>query len=79
MTFLQFRDGPLLSEEAVLLALDLEKRGHVMTVRGDLLEGAKLNFTQTAKLTAADREAIARVRQHLLALVGYIEEGHEAK
>lgn len=74
MTFLQFRDGPLISQDAVLLALDLEARGHTMAARD-----GKLIVSDGSKLTTADREAIGQARRHLLAFVSYIEEGHEAR
>jgi hypothetical protein len=67
---LQLRDGPIVRETAVSLALSLEARGHVMTAHDD-----KLTVSEGSRLTAEDRAAIARERLHLLAIVVYCAEG----
>lgn len=74
MTLLQLRDGPLVRESAVLLALDLEARGHALQSKDE-----KLTVTEASKLTAHDRAAIKENRLHLLALVAYCQEGHEPR
>jgi len=72
MTAIQLRDGPLIAEDALLLALKLEAAGHALSQRD-----GKLVVTEGSRLTAVDREAIARQRLHLLAFVAYCEEGHQ--
>jgi hypothetical protein len=67
---LQLRDGPIVREAAVLLALSLEDRGHVMTAHDD-----KLTVSDGSRLTVEDRAAIARERLHLLAICAYCAEG----
>lgn len=71
---LQLRDGPLVRESAVLLALSLESRGHALQSKDE-----KLTVTEASKLTATDRAAIKENRLHLLALVAYCQEGHEPR
>lgn len=74
MSLIQLRDGPLVRESAVQLALDLEARGHAMQSKD-----GKLTVTDGSRLTADDRAAITRDRLHLLAVVGYCQEGHEPR
>lgn len=68
------RDGPFVHEATVLLALSLEERGHAMSVKD-----GKLIVGDGSRLTADDSSAITRERLHMLALVGYCQEGHEPR
>lgn len=74
MSILQLRDGPLVRESAVLLAIDLEARGHSLAEKDD-----KLTVSDGSKLTADDRAAIKRDVLHLRAFVAYCHEGHEPR
>ncbi len=67
MNMLQLRDGPLLREDAVLLALQLEVEGRTLRARAD----GKLEVQPAAGLTDAQRQQIAACRLHLLALLAY--------
>lgn len=58
--------GTRVDDDAIRLAVDLEARGHVMTVKD-----GKLVVSQGSTLTAVDRAAITRLRWHLLAIAGY--------
>ena len=62
----ELRDGPIVRDDAVALALSLEARGHTLTTKDGVL-----TVSDGSKLTAEDRAAIARVRLHLMAIVGY--------
>ena len=60
------RNGLLVTERAVTLALRLEDAGHTLTAReGTLLVG------NGSTLTAEERAAIAADRWHLLAIAGH--------
>jgi hypothetical protein len=67
---LQLRDGPIVRDTAVALAISLEARNHALTAHDD-----KLTVSEGSRLTAEDRAAIARERLHLLAICAYIAEG----
>jgi len=71
---IQLRDGPLIREDALLLALRLEDAGHAMTVANGVL-----TVTNGSKLSAEDRSAIGACKAHLMALIAYGQEGHEAR
>lgn len=66
MNLIQLRDGPLVREDAVRLALELEEAGHALTVSESVL-----TVTQGSTLTAEQRAHIATLRFHLMALAGY--------
>ena len=60
------RGGLLVRTDAIVLALDLETRGHVLTAQ----DGALL-VSGGSTLTAADRTAVQELKRHLLAVAGY--------
>lgn len=66
MTVLELRGGLLVREDAVLLAIDLEARGHVLSVK----DGALL-VTNGGALTATDRAQITATKKHLMAIATY--------
>ncbi len=66
MTFIQLRDGPLLREDAVLLALELEAAGHTMTIRNCALE-----VSLGSALTQRQRHQIHQCKRHIMALLAY--------
>lgn len=68
------RDGPIVRQDAVDLALRLEQQGHGLCVANGVL-----TVTNGSKLSAEDRQAIARERLMLLGLIGYCQEGHEPR
>lgn len=59
--FILLRDGPTLPDAAVLLALDLEREGHALSVRD-----GKLIVTNGSTLSPTQR---AGVKQHLADIV----------
>jgi hypothetical protein len=59
------KNGTIIDDAAIALALALEARGHVMTATD-----GELRVSNGAALTAADRELIRRYRFHLLEIVG---------
>lgn len=63
---IELRNGLLVREDAVLLALDLEARGHVLTTRD-----GTLRVTNGATLTAADTAAIKELKRHLMEIAAY--------
>lgn len=65
--FVTLKGGLTLPLPALLLALDLERRGFKMA----LDEGQQFTIEATATLTDEDRAAIRRWRLHLGAIVGY--------
>ena len=71
---IQLLDGPIVRDEAVALACELEARGHALSVKDD-----RLVVTDGSTLTAADRAAIQAERLHLMAICAYVQEGHEPK
>lgn len=74
LRLLQLRDGPIVRQDAVDLALRLEQQGHGLCVANGVL-----TVTNGSKLSAEDRQAIARERLMLLGLIGYCQEGHEPR
>lgn len=62
----ELRGGMFVGTEAILLAIDLEARGHVLTSK----DGALL-VTDGSRLTAEDRAGITRLKRHLLAVAAY--------
>ena len=69
MQFVTLRDGPTLPLPVLQLAWSLEDRG----LRVCLTPGGDVDIAPTDALTAADRAAIRRWRQHLAALTDYVE------
>lgn len=67
MSVVELRGGLHVSVEAVALALDLERRQHVLSVTAD----GKLNVSHGSQLTAEDRAAITAQRLHLMAVATY--------
>ena len=74
MNFIQLRDGSILREDAVLLALALEDAGHAMSVRNNALE-----VTNPRTLTTQQRHEIHVCRRHLMALVDYMQHAPEPR
>ena len=64
--FVTLKDGPTLPLPAVVLALDLERRGF-----RQWLDAANQYQIEGGGLTDDDRTAIARWRMHLGAIIGY--------
>lgn len=71
---LQLRDGPIVRQDAVDLALRLEAAGHGLSVANGVL-----TVTNGSKLSAEDRAAISALRLALVGLIGYCQEGHEPR
>jgi len=74
VNMLQLRDGPILREDAVLLALALEDAGHTLSVRQGALE-----VTNAKNLTQQQRHQIYVCRRHLMALVDYAKHPPEPR
>lgn len=72
--FVTLKNGPTLPLPAILLALDLERRGFKMM----LDECQQFTIEPTAALTDADLAAIRRWRLHLEAIVANDADAHEA-
>lgn len=66
MNLIELRSGLLVREDAVLLALSLEARGHVLTTRD-----GTLRVTNGATLTAVDTAAIKDTKLHLMEIAAY--------
>lgn len=66
MNMIQLRNGPLVREDAVLLALNLEDAGHTLTAKQ-----GKLLVSEGSRLSEGVRRAIQAVRLHLLAIAAY--------
>lgn len=60
---IELRNGLHISESALVLALSLESRQHIMQARD-----GKLVISRGSELTAEDRADIVRERLHLLAI-----------
>ncbi len=60
------RNGPIVTEAAVLLALQLEADGHTITARDGLLVVSRASVLSPETLTA-----IKQSRLHLLAIAAY--------
>lgn len=66
MSAIQLRNGPLVDEAAIRLALQLEDAGHRMATTD-----GKLTVTNGAALSPETRQQIKALRRHLMALVAY--------
>ncbi len=66
MTFIELRGGLILREDAVLLALELERRDHRIAT-----SDGKLTVTNGAALSPEMREQIKDCRLHLMSLAAY--------
>jgi hypothetical protein len=66
MNLIQLRDGPLLREDAVMLALELEAAGHTMTIKNGVLE-----VSRGSALTQRQRHQIHTCKRHIMALLAY--------
>ncbi len=62
----ELRGGLFVHDDAIRLAVDLEARGHRLTVDRHLLV-----VSDGTKLTKTDLAAIQRLKNHLLAIAGY--------
>ncbi len=73
--FIELRQGPIVREDAVLLALALEQEGHTLTVRGGSLE------VSPRVTNPAHRHALAQanVVRHVVALLDYAKTAPEAR
>lgn len=67
VTYIELRNGPAVSPEALVLGVGLEARGCVLSVSAD----GRLQCSNGSQLTAEDRAAIVRNKHALIALVGY--------
>jgi hypothetical protein len=67
---MQLRNGPLVADSAIALAIDLERRSHVM-----LAAEGTVRITNGKALTEADRAAIVRDKAHLIAIAAYVQSG----
>lgn len=65
--FVELRGGLLVRADAIALGCDLEARGHTMTVASN----GKLLVTNAVDLPESDIADIKRLRNHLIAAVGY--------
>ncbi len=74
MNMLQMRDGCIVREDAVLLALSLERQGYALS-----LVNGKLSIAPGSKLTADERKQIQVCRLHLMALVDYCTRAPEPR
>lgn len=66
MSVIELHGGLLVEDEALALALDLERRGHMLTA-----DTGALFVSEPSSLTEQDRAAIRRLKFHLLAIVTY--------
>ncbi len=71
MVKIQLRDGPALSQDAVLLALDLERNGHALTLQTTIDDGRYLVVSNRKTLTRDQIAGIKRHREEILALLAY--------
>ncbi len=62
----EMKNGLIIADEAITLALSLEDRNHRLTVQ----DGA-LHVSDGKRLTAEDGAAIRRLRWHLMAIAEY--------
>lgn len=63
---IELRGGLIVDDRAVVLAVDLERRGHVIGAKSGIL-----TVTNGTKLAPADVEQIKRFKNHLLAIAAY--------
>lgn len=67
MNFIQLRAGPVVREDAVLLALQLEQAGHTLTAQDGQLSADPRVPDGPLRTALQD----ATVRRHICALLGY--------
>lgn len=70
----ELKGGLFVDSAAIILAIDLESRGHVLTAR----DGALL-VTEGSRLSTTDRTEIQRLKRHLLAIAAYIADDVEPR
>lgn len=70
----ELKGGLFVDSAAIILAIDLESRGHVLTAR----DGALL-VTEGSRLSVTDRTEIQRLKRHLLAIAAYIADDVEPR
>jgi len=63
---IELAGGLLISNKAFILAIDLEFKGHGLTVKD-----GQLYISQASQLNVQDRAQIKQHRRHLMALAGY--------
>lgn len=63
---IELRGGLIVRVDAILLALDLEAKGHALTAK----DGALL-VSQGSTLTGEEKRLVKELRRHLLALAAY--------
>lgn len=66
MNLIPLRNGPIVTESAVLLALQLEQDGHALSAKDGLLV-----VSNGSKLSAETLAAIKANRLHMLAIAAY--------
>ncbi len=66
MEFIELKNGPIVRADSVRLYLDLEARGHVLTVQDNALR-----VSNGSALTAEDRAQITALKPFLIVLVTY--------
>ncbi len=74
MDLITLKNGPTIPADAILLYLDLERRGYQFAAEGDTLKLiAERDSSGTARdtLSENDRSAIKKWKHHLLAVVSY--------
>ncbi len=72
MTKIQLRDGPALSQDAVLFALALERDGHMLSVQQEMFSDKfRLMVSNQSTLTQDQWDGIKRHRAEILALLTY--------
>jgi hypothetical protein len=62
----ELRGGLFIHDAAIVLAMSLEARGHVIAVKD-----GKLTVTNGSTLTKADIESIKHLKTHLIAVATY--------
>jgi hypothetical protein len=67
---MQLKHGPIVADTAIALAIDLERRGHVM-----LAADGTVRITNGKALTDQDRAAIVREKVFLVTICEYIASG----
>ncbi len=71
---LQLRDGCIVREDAVLLALSLERQGYALS-----LVNGKLSIAPGSKLTTDERKQIQVCRLHIMELLDYCTRAQEPR
>ena len=67
MSLIALKNGPVLPDAAIMLALDLERDGFLLTVSGDTLRLSG----GTQPLTTNQRESITQWKLHLIEIAKY--------